>query len=69
MHEITSDEKGFHRGNEEGDCNIDRPMPEMNVRGSDCDQRSEKQCVENKKISLNGFFDVVGTVVAHRVAD
>jgi hypothetical protein len=68
MHEIAGDEKGFHRGDEKSDCNIDRAVPKMNVRGCDRDHRSEKQCVENKKISLNGLFDVVGTVIAHRVA-
>ena len=31
VHEIASDEKGFHGGNEERDCNIDGSMPEMNV--------------------------------------
>ena len=48
VHEVTGHQKAFAAGDEERHADVDRAMPEGNVRGSHCNQRPEKQGVEDE---------------------
>ena len=48
VHEISCHKEPFSAGNEERHADVDRAMPEGNVRGSHSNQRPEKQRVEDE---------------------
>ena len=63
VHEITGDQKAFAAGDEQCHSDVDRAMPERNVRRPHCNQRPEKQRVEHEQVAADVMAEVVGRML------
>jgi len=66
VHEIPGDQKALAAGDEERHTDVDRAMPERNVRGTHGNQGAEKQRVEDKQVTADVMAEVVGRMLFGR---